>query len=211
MATNNTQVSYSDYVRKFWKLFGYTFGGVLLFFLLASWGFFGKMPSFDELENPDTNIATEIISSDGVTLGKFYKENRTPVKYEDLPKHLVEALVSTEDERFYEHGGVDYWGVLRATLANLRGGLSQGASTITMQVARNFFLTNEKSFIDIRNYWIEETLKYNKGGNFYFIENAKLETKLNLGLFDGASGVGLALLSIISESNYNWTKILLLK
>ena len=76
MATTNTQVNYSDYVRKFWKLFCYTFGGVLLFFLLASWGFFGKMPSFDELENPDTNIATEIISSDGVTLGKFYKEKR---------------------------------------------------------------------------------------------------------------------------------------
>ena len=85
MATNNTQVSYSDYVRKFWKLFGYTFGGILLFFLLASWGFFGKMPSFDELENPDTNIATEIISSDGVTLGKFYKENRFFQSTEIIP------------------------------------------------------------------------------------------------------------------------------
>ena len=63
-----------------------------------------------------------------------------------MPEYLKNAVVAIEDERFYEHGGVDYWGVLRATLANLRGHLSQGASTITMQVARNFFLSNEKSF-----------------------------------------------------------------
>jgi penicillin-binding protein 1A len=147
MATNNTQVSYSDYVRKFWKLFGYTFGGVLLFFLLASWGFFGKMPSFDELENPDTNIATEIISSDGVTLGKFYKENRTPVKYQDLPKHLVDALVATEDERFYEHSGVDARGTLRA-ISSL--GRSGGASTITQQLAKNLFHGEGSKFLPFR-------------------------------------------------------------
>jgi penicillin-binding protein 1A len=147
MATNNTQVSYSDYVRKFWKLFGYTFGGVLLFFLLASWGFFGKMPSFDELENPDTNIATEIISSDGVTLGKFYKENRTPVKYQDLPKHLVDALVATEDERFYEHSGVDARGTLRA-ISSLGG--SGGASTITQQLAKNLFHGEGSKFLPFR-------------------------------------------------------------
>lgn len=147
MATTNTQVNYSDYVRKFWKLFCYTFGGVLLFFLLASWGFFGKMPSFDELENPDTNIATEIISSDGVTLGKFYKENRTPVKYHDLPKHLVDALVATEDERFYEHSGVDARGTLRA-ISSL--GRSGGASTITQQLAKNLFHGEGSKFLPFR-------------------------------------------------------------
>jgi penicillin-binding protein 1A len=147
MATTNTQVNYSDYVRKFWKLFCYTFGGVLLFFLLASWGFFGKMPSFDELENPDTNIATEIISSDGVTLGKFYKENRTPVKYQDLPKHLVDALVATEDERFYEHSGVDARGTLRA-ISSL--GRSGGASTITQQLAKNLFHGEGSRFLPFR-------------------------------------------------------------
>ncbi len=147
MATTNTQVNYSDYVRKFWKLFCYTFGGVLLFFLLASWGFFGKMPSFDELENPDTNIATEIISSDGVTLGKFYKENRTPVKYQELPKHLVDALVATEDERFYEHSGVDAKGTLRA-ISSL--GRSGGASTITQQLAKNLFHGEGSKFLPFR-------------------------------------------------------------
>lgn len=97
----------SYYQKKFWKLFFYTLGGVFLFFLFASWGLFGAMPSFEDLENPESNLATEIISSDGVVLGKFYNENRTAIKYRDLPKHLVDALVSTEDERFYEHSGID--------------------------------------------------------------------------------------------------------
>nr|WP_298654977.1 PBP1A family penicillin-binding protein [uncultured Flavobacterium sp.] len=147
MATKNNKVDYSDYVRRFWKLFFYSFGGVFLFFLLASWGFFGKMPSFDELENPDTNIATEIISSDGKTIGKFYKENRTPVKYEDLPPHLVKALVATEDERFYEHSGIDARGTLRAVASLGRGG---GASTITQQLAKNLFHGEGSKFILFR-------------------------------------------------------------
>jgi len=65
------------------------------------------MPTFEELENPETNLATEVISIDGETLGKYFKENRTPINYEDLPDHLINALVSTEDERFYSHSGID--------------------------------------------------------------------------------------------------------
>jgi len=87
------------YLRLFWKAFAGTVLAILLFFLLASWGLFGAMPSFDELENPSSSVATEIISADGKTIGKFYLENRVPVKYEDLPKYLVDALVATEDER----------------------------------------------------------------------------------------------------------------
>ena len=131
-STNNN----SRYVRKFWKIFGIGFLCIVLFFLLASWGVFGKMPSFDQLENPNSNVATEIISSDGVTIGKFYLQNRTPVKYAELPKHLVDALVSTEDERFYDHSGIDGRGTLRAA-ASL--GTSGGASTITQQLAKNLF------------------------------------------------------------------------
>ncbi|MGQ2983585.1 penicillin-binding protein 1A [Flavobacterium sp.] len=134
--TNSNTEDYSKYVRKFWKIFGIGLLSVILFFLLASWGVFGAMPSFDQLENPDSNVATEIISSDGVTLGKFYLENRTPVKYADLPKHLVDALISTEDERFYEHSGIDSRGTLRAALSL---GSSGGASTITQQLAKNLF------------------------------------------------------------------------
>jgi penicillin-binding protein 1A len=133
---NNSKQNYSRYIKNFWKLMGFGFLFIILFFLLASWGVLGKMPSFDQLENPNSNVATEIISSDGQTLGKFYLQNRTPVKYADLPKHLVDALVSTEDERFYDHSGIDARGTLRAVLSL---GTSGGASTITQQLAKNLF------------------------------------------------------------------------
>ncbi|HCO85326.1 MAG TPA: penicillin-binding protein, partial [Arenibacter sp.] len=104
--------------------------------LLAGWGAFGKMPDFEELENPETNLATEIFSSDGETLGKYYSENRTPIKYDDLPDHLIEALVATEDERFYKHAGIDPKGTLRAAFyLGTRG----GASTITQQLSKLLF------------------------------------------------------------------------
>ncbi|GEM54278.1 penicillin-binding protein 1A [Flavobacterium branchiophilum NBRC 15030 = ATCC 35035] len=94
------------------------------------------MPSVEELENPNSNLATEIISFDGVLLGKFYNENRTSIKYKDLPKHLVDALVATEDERFYDHSGIDARGTLRAVL---KLGTNGGASTITQQLAKLLF------------------------------------------------------------------------
>jgi len=135
------------YSKKFWKLFFYTLGGLFLFFLFASWGLFGKMPSFEDLENPDSNLATEIISSDGVTLGKFYNENRTAIKYKDLPKSLVDALVSTEDERFYEHSGID---ARRTFGAALKLGKDGGASTITQQLAKNLFHGEGSKFLPFR-------------------------------------------------------------
>lgn len=140
---NTKKPDYSPYVKKFWKYFLYTFGGVLLFFLFASWGLFGSMPSFSELENPESNLATEIISADGVTIGKFFNENRTPVKYQDLPRHLVNALVATEDERFYEHSGIDGRRTLSATLSL---GSRGGASTITQQLAKLLFHGEGSSF-----------------------------------------------------------------
>jgi len=148
MATKKANTNdFSEYKRKFWQLFAYGFLGVILLFLFASWGFFGKMPSFDDLENPDSNVATEIISSDGVVIGKFYKENRTPVKYEELPQHLVKALVATEDERFYEHSGIDAKGTLRAVV---RLGRDGGASTLTQQLAKNLFHGEGSKFILFR-------------------------------------------------------------
>ncbi|MXN91393.1 penicillin-binding protein [Flavobacterium sp. Sd200] len=133
---SNPAENYSRYIKTFWKVFGIGFLCIVLFFLLASWGVFGAMPTFDQLENPNSNVATEIISSDGQTIGKFYLDNRTPVKYADLPKHLVDALVATEDERFYDHSGIDGRGTLRAVLSL---GSSGGASTITQQLAKNLF------------------------------------------------------------------------
>jgi len=124
------------YKRKFWQFLFYGIAFITLFFLLASWGVFGSMQSFEELENPESNLATEIISTDGVTIGKFYNENRTMVKYEALPKHLVDALVATEDERFYEHSGIDG---KRTIGAAVRLGTSGGASTISQQLAKLLF------------------------------------------------------------------------
>jgi penicillin-binding protein 1A len=108
----------------------------LLVFLLASWGVFGELPTFEELENPEKNLATEVISSDGVTLGKYAFKNRTPVGFKDLPDNLVNALIATEDERFYEHSGIDFRGLARAVVKLGKGG---GASTITQQLAKNLF------------------------------------------------------------------------
>ena len=137
MATKKTEKqNFSKYIKLFWKVFVGGIAFAILLFLFASWGFLGKMPSFEKLENPDSNIATEIISSDGIVIGKFYAENRVPVKFDDLPKHLVDALVATEDERFYEHSGIDARGTLRAVV---KLGTDGGASTITQQLAKNLF------------------------------------------------------------------------
>ncbi|WP_293875754.1 transglycosylase domain-containing protein [Flavobacterium sp.] len=136
---NNTTTSVKDsnyYKKKFWKLFFYSLGIMVLFFTLTTWGFFGSMPSFEDLENPESNLATEVISSDGVTLGKFYNENRTPIKYNDLPQSIVRALVATEDERFYEHSGID---ARRTFGAALKLGSNGGASTLTQQLAKLLF------------------------------------------------------------------------
>ena len=135
------------YKKKFWKIFFYGLGGVMVFFLFASWGLFGSMPSFEDLENPDSNLATEIISSDGVILGKYFEKNRSQLKYSDLPKNLVQALVATEDERFYEHSGIDGRGTLRA-IASL--GTSGGASTLTQQLAKQLFHGEGSKFLPFR-------------------------------------------------------------
>ncbi|MEN8187543.1 MAG: transglycosylase domain-containing protein [Bacteroidota bacterium] len=126
----------SKYTKWIWKIFlgGLTF--VVLIFLLASFGVFGKLPTFEELENPENNLATEVISTDGKTLGKYYRENRTPVKYKDLPPTLIKALIATEDERFYLHSGIDAKGTARAVAKFGKGG---GASTITQQLAKMLF------------------------------------------------------------------------
>ncbi|MBT8271544.1 MAG: transglycosylase domain-containing protein, partial [Bacteroidia bacterium] len=134
---SNAALNFTKYVKWFWKLFLAGVLGVALLFLLASWGAFGEMPDHTILENPRTNLASEIISSDGKTLGKFYfKDNRTPVDYSELPKQLVEALIATEDARYHKHAGIDARGTLRAIVKAGQGG---GASTISQQLAKQLF------------------------------------------------------------------------
>ena len=144
---NNEEKDINYYKKKFWKVFFYGLVGILVFFLFASWGLFGSMPSFEDLENPDSNLATEIISSDGEILGKYFEKNRSQLKYSDLPKSLVQALVATEDERFYEHSGIDGRGTLRA-ISSL--GTSGGASTLTQQLAKQLFHGEGSKFLPFR-------------------------------------------------------------
>lgn len=133
----NDSSNFSKFIKWFWILFASGFFIICLVFLLASWGFLGEMPTFERLENPQTNLATEIISSDGKTLGKFYlDDNRTPVSYDELPDNLVNALVATEDARYFEHSGIDARGTLRAIVFL---GAKGGASTISQQLSKLLF------------------------------------------------------------------------
>ena len=129
---------FSKYIKWFWKLFAGGILAIILVFLLASWGVFGKMPDIEDLQNPKTNLASEIISADGQLIAKYYlDDNRTPVGYDELPKHLVDALIATEDARFHEHSGIDWYGTIRAFAFLGRRG---GASTISQQLARQLFV-----------------------------------------------------------------------
>ena len=136
------QTQFKKYIKWFWGIFLGGFAFVFLLFIIAALGGFGPLPSFQDLENPQSNLATEVISADGVTIGKYAKENRTPIKYKDLPQNLVHALIATEDERFFEHSGIDFKGTARAVVKLGSGG---GASTITQQLAKNLFTKNASS------------------------------------------------------------------
>jgi len=121
----------------------------VMFVLLLGYAFLVAKPNLPKISalvdyNPKTPL--RVYTADKVLIGEFGEERRKVIPLADMPLVMRNAVIATEDDRFYSHGGVDYVGVLRAGLANMRGHLAQGASTITMQVARNFFLSNEKTF-----------------------------------------------------------------
>lgn len=105
-----------------------------------------NLPSLDAITDYRPKIPLRVYTADNVLIGEFGEERRSFVPITQMPDVMKRAVLAIEDDRFYEHGGVDFIGVLRAGLANLRGSMSQGASTITMQVARNFFLSSEKTY-----------------------------------------------------------------
>lgn len=125
-------------VRILWRMTVVGLVGVVLLFVGLS---FSGLPTFEELENPKSRDATQIFSSDGQVLGRYYIENRVRIKYEDLSPHLVSALVATEDERFYKHSGIDIQAVARAVVKTgiLRQRNAGGGSTITQQLAKLLF------------------------------------------------------------------------
>ena len=118
------QSAFRKYIRVLWGIFLLGVTGIIVLFGGAALGIFGPMPDLQQLENPRTNLATQIISSDGTILGKYYfDDNRTPIGFDEIPTDMVEALIATEDERFYEHAGIDWRGTLRAfVFLGKRGG-----------------------------------------------------------------------------------------
>jgi penicillin-binding protein 1A len=124
------------------------FGLALVGALLGAFVFallYPTLPSLETLTDYQPKIPLRILSAEGELLGEFGEERRAIVKIQDVPQVMRQAILAAEDERFYQHGGVDYLSVARAAFANLTSGTQQGAGTITMQVARNFFLTRERT------------------------------------------------------------------
>ena len=137
-------------IKRLWIIFGLGWVFIGLFFTLISLGWLGFMPSFEELENPKTNLATEIISEDGQVLGKYYVENRSNVPFNQLPKNLVNALVATEDIRYYNHSGIDGRALARAIVGTITFSNKGGGSTITQQLAKNLFpRETDRTFIGV--------------------------------------------------------------
>ena len=133
----------SNAIRNLWIIFGSLILLVILFFFCVAKGVFGTMPTFDELENPRTKLATEIISADGKILGTYHIENRSNVRYAELSHYMPEALISIEDERFTEHSGIDERALFRVAFGVLTGNKKGGGSTITQQLAKNLFPRGE--------------------------------------------------------------------
>lgn len=135
-------------------------GGMLGAF--AAFMTYPKLPSLEVLTDYRPKLPLRIVSDDGKVIGEFGEERRSVVRFKDVPRSLVDAVLAAEDERFYQHGGIDYAGVLRAMLVNfVSGETRQGASTITMQVAKNFFLSSERTL----------TRKFNEALLSYKIES----------------------------------------
>ena len=130
--------TYLKYILTIWGIFLFGVLSIIILFSGAALGLYGPMPDLQQLENPRTNLATQIISSDDAILGKYYfDDNRTPIIFDEIPTHTIQALIATEDERFYEHSGIDWRGTLRAfAFLGKRG----GASTISQQLARQIFV-----------------------------------------------------------------------
>ncbi len=120
-------------VKILWRLVAGGFLLLVILLLCANFGLFGKMPSVAELENPEADLASEIYSSDGVLMGKYYAENRSEVKYSEISPNVIHALIATEDERFYDHSGIDAQALARVVFTL---GTQGGGSTLTQQVAK---------------------------------------------------------------------------
>jgi penicillin-binding protein 1A len=124
----------SNTIKIFWKIFILAWGFFILFIVMVYFGVFGKLPSLAELENPSMLSSSEIYAADGTLMGKYYLKDRTNVKYQDISQNVVKALIATEDERFYQHSGIDIRSLARVVIFL---GQKGGGSPITQQLAKN--------------------------------------------------------------------------
>ena len=131
-------------VSLLWRVFLIGFAAVVVLLLLANFGVFGKMPSLQELENPEADLASEIISADGILMGKYYSENRSEVRFDQISPNVFNALIATEDERFFDHSGIDAQALGRAIFSL---GTQGGGSTITQQLAKMILGQGKGNFI----------------------------------------------------------------
>lgn len=160
MAGKKAAKGFSKYIRIFWILALLPFVMVVLLVWATERGMFGDLPTFEDLENPNSALASEIYSGDGILLGKYYFQNRTNIHYHDLSPNLVNALKATEDIRFDQHSGIDIRGLMRVLFKTviLQQSGSGGGSTITQQLAKNLFprerISGAKLFIRKIQEWI---------------------------------------------------------
>ncbi len=159
---NNTKkkqpTTYQKYVKRMWIIYGVFLGVVVLFFMFLSFGWLGFMPSFEQLENPKSNLASEVLADDGSLLGYIGIQNRTNVEYKDLPENLINALKATEDVRFEKHSGIDSRSLFRVLFKTVIGRRhsSGGGSTISQQLAKNLFPREKKSRLATPYYKLKE-------------------------------------------------------
>lgn len=154
---NKKQSEANIYVKKMWRIYGVILAIIVVFFVCLSAGWLGFMPSFEQLENPSSNLASEVLADDGQLLGYICIQNRTNVDYKDLPPNLINALKATEDVRFEEHSGIDSRSLFRVLFKTILGGQhSGGGSTITQQLAKNLFPREKKSRFATPYYKLKE-------------------------------------------------------
>jgi penicillin-binding protein 1A len=147
MSDKSTSGNYF-YIKRFWQIIAVMFLFVVLLLSSIGFGLFGELPTFRDLENPKSSLASEIISTDGQVLGAYYIQNRSNTKFKDLSPNLINALIATEDIRFYDHSGIDLKGTF-AILFYSAIGKKRGSSTITQQLAKNLFPRKKQTIFNI--------------------------------------------------------------
>jgi len=153
---------FKKFFFRFWMVYLVLLAAVIIFFYGIAYEWFGPMPSFEELENPSTNLASEIYSADGVLLGTYYIENRSNVHFQELSPNMVSALLAIEDIRFTEHTGIDRKALIRVAWGVVTGNKKGGGSTLTQQLAKNLFprsqnLSTSKLVIRKFQEWVTAT------------------------------------------------------